>query len=553
LCLDANVVHVGLMCNQGAAPIVGLLGILKAGSAYVPLDPQNPALRLEWLRAEADIGVIIADAANAERAVALVGAAHVIIMEHCDQPAPDPDVPVSAEHPAYVIYTSGSTGEPKGVMQTHGGVLRQLARYTESLHLNADDRISLLSGYAFDAAVQDIFGALLNGACVLPLDVRVDGSASDLLEHIVAAQITVFHATPTVYRYLFAAQRSATPDLSAVRLVVLGGEPVLRHDFELFRMCFAPGTVFVNGLGLTESTLALQFFADHDTRILGQQVPVGSAVDGIHVELLDMQGRSGWVGEIVLAGEGIAAGYWQRPELTATFFKTDAGGRAVYRTGDIGHRLPDGQIVCIGRVDDQFKLRGFRIEPAEIEAALYKFDGVTSCVILVATQAGGDDRLLAYVSGAVTESELRIHAREHLPGWMLPQGYVLLDELPRLANGKVDRTSLPAPDWRPAVNGALPHTALEEQLAAIWCELLDVDHIGIHDDFFALGGHSLLATRLVSRIRDALSQDISLLSIFEYSSVSALAASLESSTNSQCVPAIKKLSRSDQRMAGQGY
>jgi amino acid adenylation domain-containing protein len=551
--LDANVAHVGLMCNQGAAPIVGLLGILKAGGAYVPLDLQNPVLRLERLICEADIEVIVADAENAERASALAGVAHVIIMEHCNQPAPDPDVPVSAEHPAYVIYTSGSTGEPKGVMQTHGGVMRQLSRYTGSLHLNAGDRISLLSGVAFDAAVQDIFGALLNGACVLPLDVRADGSAGDLLKQIVAAQITVFHATPTVYRHLFAAERSATPDLSAVRLVVLGGEPVLRHDFELFRMCFVAGTVFVNGLGLTESTLALQFFADHDTRILGQQVPVGSAVDGLKVELLDAQGRSGWMGEIVLTGEGIAAGYWQRPELTATLFETDAGGRTVYRTGDIGQLLPDGQIVCIGRVDDQFKLRGFRIEPAEIAAALYKFAGVASCVILVTKQTGDDDRLVAYVSGTVTESELRIHARKHLPGWMLPQGYVLLGELPRLANGKVDRASLPAPDWSPAVNGALPHTALEEQLAAIWCELLDVDHIGIHDDFFALGGHSLLATRLVSRIRDALSRDISLLSIFEYPSVSALANFLESSRNPDSAPVIKKLSRSDRRMAGQGF
>jgi amino acid adenylation domain-containing protein len=524
--------RVGLMCAQDAPLIAGLLGILKAGAAYVPLDPGNPPLRNEGLIADTGIEVIVAGAAYVDQALALAGVSRVICTNGADSPVTNPGIDITGEMPAYVLYTSGSTGEPKGVVQTHAGVLKQLATYTASLHLNSDDCLSLLSGYSFDAAVQDIFGALLNGASVVPVDVRGVASAGELLNRLVAERITVLHATPTVYRYLVGGEMNCAQDLSTVRLVVLGGEPVRRSDFELFKARFARGAVLVNGFGLTESTLALQFFADHESRMIGDSVPVGTAVEGMQVSLIDQSGHASWIGEIVLTGDAIAQGYWNKLALTASRFGTDAQGRRFYKTGDIGRLSPDGQIVYIGRADEQVKLRGFRIEPGEVEAVLSAYPGVSESVVTVSTTLPGDSRLVACVvsngSSTIDVDELRAFCRTRLPVWMQPQGLVLLDKFPRLGSGKVDRRALPAPEWSGETERYVPpRTELEALLSSIWCEVLGVDQVGAHDDFFALGGHSLLATRLISRIRDTLRVELPLQSLFESPTVAGLADTVD--------------------------
>jgi non-ribosomal peptide synthetase component F len=310
-----DVARIGLMAGHDAPLLAGLLGILKAGAAYVPLEPELPPAMLARRLEDAGISALVVDQAHVELAHTVVGDIPVIMIEALETPVSDPVVTIDPQGLAYILYTSGTTGEPKGVMQTHAGVLQQVMTYSQSLELEAGDRLSGLSGYGFDAAVQDIFGALLNGARVCPLPVR-ERSGTALMDTLLAAGVTVLHTTPTVYRHLLGGELNCGHDLSAIRLVVLGGETVRRSDFDLFKARFSRGTVFVNGLGLTESTLGLQFFADHDTRLPGQVVPVGDAVAGIEVELLDADGRPGWVGEITLRGTGVARGYWHQAALT---------------------------------------------------------------------------------------------------------------------------------------------------------------------------------------------------------------------------------------------
>jgi len=331
--------------------VAGVLGIYKAGCIWVPLDPAWPVARLAAIASEAGLSAVVTDQAHLAQARALAEPSLplVDVDGRCDggEAIIDPAVHVGPDTLAYIIYTSGSTGAPKGVMQTHAGVLTQIGRYSEALQLRPGDRLSGLSGYAYDAAVQDIFGALLNGATVCPLDVRGAGrltERSQLLERLTIDAITILHATPSLFRYLFGDDGHVV-DLSSVRTVVLGGEAVQRTDFELYRSRFAPGTQFVNGLGLTEATLALQFVADHETHLSGQRVPVGTAVTGLTVELIDESGEPGWRGEIVLHGSGLSPGYW-----SAQYRHADGPARVSrLRTGDRGYRLPDGQIVYASR------------------------------------------------------------------------------------------------------------------------------------------------------------------------------------------------------------
>jgi len=548
---SARAPRIGLMGVHDAPLLVGLLGILKSGAAYVPLDPALPDALLQQRIAAADIGALVADTCNIDRARGLAGNGLTVINIDIDgsgqgTAAPDPVAVIGSDTPAYILYTSGTTGAPKGVLQTHGGVMQNIAAYTHGLQLCADDRLSWLSGYGYDAAVQDIFGALLNGAAVCPLAAREAGG-SDLVAALVTAKVTVLHATPTLYRHLFGAELNCTHDLSRIRRVVLGGEQARRADFELFKARFTRGTVFVNGYGLTESTLGLQFAADHDARLPGQLVPVGRAAAGVEVELLDAGGKPSWIGEITLTGAGVAQGYWRQAELIRQPFSTIGAVRR-FRTGDIGRRLPDGQIAWVGRMDEQVKVRGYRVEPGEIEAVLAELAEVTECVVVADNEVPGETRLVAYVvTGDVSMADLRTHLSDRLPVYMLPQAFEVLDVLPRLPNGKVDRGQLPQPGWGRDVAQALvpARTELEGVLTAIWQDVLGLDTVGVHDDFFALGGHSLLATRLVSRIRDRLELEVPLFSVFEYPTVAGLAEAMEheARSSSDVLPSLGRRGR----------
>ena len=383
--------RIGLFFRHGASMIAAMLGALKAGKTYVPLDPAHPASRIEKLIADSAATAVLTDIDDFS-----TRQAQVIRFVENERFDANPPSPVSPDAIAYILYTSGSTGEPKGVAQTHRNVLAQVRNYSNNLHLRADDRLTFVSSYGVDAAVQDIFGALFNGAAVYPVSVREHGIEA-LIDCLVEQEITVFHSAPTIFRHL-ANALTGMERLGKIRLVVLGGEAVYCRDVDFFRAHFPPDCLLVNGYGLTESTVVLQCFIDSKTTLVRDAVPVGYPVDDIEVLLLNDTGQPADIycsGEIVLRGRFIAMGYWRQGHIAA--FPSEGSGQRLYRTGDLGRRLPDGSIEFIGRRDFQVKIRGYRIEPAEIENHLLQFPGVKQAVV-IAQEYAGEHRLAAYVS-----------------------------------------------------------------------------------------------------------------------------------------------------------
>jgi len=552
--------RVGLLLSHDAPMVSGLLGVLEAGAAYVPLDPSYPRERLSFMLTDADVSAILTESAHEAFAHELAGGRFPVLS--LDEAAPEDGRVARAAlpgDPAYILYTSGSTGQPKGVLQSHRNVLHHSRCYTNALQIAPEDRLLLVASFSFDAAVMDVFGALLNGATLLPLDLRGEGLDS-VASFVAEERVTIYHSTPTVFRHFgWGVTPDALPDL---RLVVLGGEEVERRDVELFRRNFAPGCALVNGLGPTESTLGLQQFIDHATTSTRHRVPVGRPVLDTEVVLLDRSGRETDVlGEIGIRSEYLALGYWRRPDLTANAFRPDpAGGRGrVYRTGDLGRRLPDGTLEFLGRADAQVKLRGIRMEPREIEAALLAHSGVAQAVVLVREDRPGEKELVAYFVAAAgvapTGRDLRAFLRTKLPEPMVPGAFVALDSFPLTPSRKLDRRALPPvrPEAREVSVTAAPETATQRAVAAIWAEVLGLAQVGVEDGFFDLGGHSLKATQVLSRIRQRFGVDLPLRRLFEAPTVAGLAKAVDDAHGSGPrgpVAVIPRLDRSRRRLPG---
>ena len=526
--------RVGLVFDHGAPMVGGMLGVLGAGGAYVPLDPRHPRERLRFTAGDADLDCLLADQANAALARELAGPRRrVVLAEDALARGGDPEpVPVEPDAVAYLLYTSGSTGRPKGVVQSHRNVGRHADNYAGALGLNPDDRLTLLASYTHDAAVVDVFGALLHGATLFPCDLTNDGL--DGLEAWMESRLpTIYHSTPTVFRAFLRGRRGRAP-FASVRRVVLGGEAAGPPDLALFRAHFPPAASLVNGLGATESTFHLMHVTDAEAAVDGRVLPVGEPLDGIDVVLLDDRGRpTDLRGEIAVRGDGLALGYWRQPDLTAAAFVPDPdgwGGR-LYRTGDVGHRRADGRYVFEGRRDLQVKVRGVRVELGEVEAALAAHPAVRDSAALLFEPAPGEAAIAAYyvpreAPGPAT-ADLSRHLRETLPAAMVPAALVRLDALPLTASRKLDRRALPLPTLGAGLAGFVPpRSPLEEDLATLWRDVLAVERVGVHDSFFDLGGHSLKATRLVSRIRDVLGVEVPLRTVFEAPTVAQLAESV---------------------------
>ncbi len=526
--------RIAVLLEQGAPMIAAILGSLKAGKTYVPLDPSYPAERLAYMLEDSGAAVVLTNDRNLSLASALgEGRCPVASLERLSWGGSGSTLaaPIGAETLAYILYTSGSTGRPKGVVQNHRNVLHFIRTYTNRLHIRADDRLSLLASYSFDAAVMDIFGALLNGAMLCPWNFKAQGVAG-LAEWLAREEITVLHAVPTVFRAL-GGTLDPQQNFSKVRLVVLGGEEVRRGDVELYRRHFPSDCLFVNGLGPTESTVALQYFLDHRTDILCNAVPVGYAVDDTEILLLDAEGRrSDLCGEIGIRSPHVALGYWEKPGDTQAAFlpDPDGGARRIYRTGDLGRLLPDGAIRFLGRKDAQVKIRGHRIELGEIEETLGKHPSVRGAVVVLREQVSGDQRLVAYLvpDGKQTSGTARLRAllEGKLPDFMIPSCFVWLDSFPLTPSGKIDREALPAPDLsRPELENTFvaPRNAIESRIAQVWCEILGLESVGIHDNFFDLGGHSLLAAQLAAKIEKKLGRELALAAIFRAPTVAELA------------------------------
>jgi amino acid adenylation domain-containing protein len=529
---------IALLFEHDAPMVAALFGALKAGKTYVPLDPSYPAERLAYILQHSQAGALVTNNKNLALARELAANALTLInIDSLDSATPAANIDLSRDPTrlAYILYTSGSTGQPKGVMQNHRNVLHYIRVYTNNLHLNSDDRLTLLSSYCFDASVMDIYGALLNGATLYPIDLRQDGLAN-LAGLLSTENITIYHSTPTVYRY-FVSTLSEGKAFPEVRFVVLGGEAVNRRDVELYKQHFADQCLFVNGLGPTEATVSLQYFVNRQTEISGQAVPVGYPVEDTEILLLNAAGKPAEIyGEIAIRSEHVALGYWRDEEATTAAFIAEEQGasKRTYRTGDMGRRLPDGSIEFEGRKDAQVKIRGFRVELGDIESALSEHPSVSENAVVASEDKLGEKRLVAYIVPHAGHSDgvndLRGFLKQKLPDYMVPTAFVLRDSLPLTSSGKVNRRALPAPDnfdYEKKAKSAAPQTQLEQLLAGIWAELLGVKQVGINDNFFELGGHSLKAMQVMARVNSVFQIDLPLLMLFEAGDVATLSSMIE--------------------------
>ncbi len=512
---------VALLLGNGPRMIAAMLAVLRVGRFYMPLDPASPPARLEAIVEDSASTLLVTDRENLPSALSLrdhmgsLGALiRVVNVEQLPPCAPDADRRPAADPDgfAWLLYTSGSTGKPKGVLQTHRNVLQYVSNYTEGLRIRSTDRYALLFSCAVNAGAHVIYSTLLNGATLCLYDPRRQG-LSALPEWLEDRQISLYASVPTLFRNWI---QHLTPGRSLPRLraVMMYGEPVYDRDLTLFRTLQAPGCVFVNRLGSTETGSTLWYFAKQDTPSCGAHVPVGYPVAGNEILLQDDAGEAvpaGEIGEIVVRSRYLSPGYWRLPELTARLFRPDPSGRNVrlFHTGDLGRVLPDGRVVCLGRRDFQIKIRGYRVEPAELESALLKHPGVKEALVLGRVASSGDARLAAYYIPAdgspPTGSELRRWMVPLLPDYMVPSFFVSLAAWPLAPNGKIDRRALPPPGHeRPEMDAAFaaPRSALEKEVAAVWQQVLELEPIGVNDPFLELGGTSLLAMRILARLFD---------------------------------------------------
>jgi len=364
---------IALLLEKDALLIAAILGVLKAGKIYVPLDPTFPNARLSSILDDLQTGLIVTDNQYIRLAGELAGQRlQVINIDEIDASRGEesPGLLLSPDTLAYILYTSGSTGQPKGVVQTHRNVLNKVMHYTNDVHLSMDDRLSLLPSCSFEAAVRDLFGALLNSATLFSFNLKYEGLTS-LANFLMQEEITIYHSTPTVFRHL-SGILTGQEDFSKLRLIYLGGEPVSKQDVALCRYYFAPDCVLVNEWGSTEHGTGCQYFIGKETRLAGSVVPVGYAVEGVEILILDETGQKvdvDGIGEIAVRSQYLSPGYWRNPELTEAAFDLDprGGGERIYRTGDLGRLSADGCLEHLGRKDFQVKIRGHRIESAEVE------------------------------------------------------------------------------------------------------------------------------------------------------------------------------------------
>ncbi|MDP9121654.1 MAG: non-ribosomal peptide synthetase, partial [Acidobacteriota bacterium] len=436
---------------------------------------------------------------------------------------------------AYVMYTSGSTGRPKGVLVPHRSAVWYAVTAAANYAIGPRDRILQFASSCFDISIEEIFPVLCRGGTLVMSSAPLHLSTAHYLEKVREAEVTAIFP-PTAFWHELSSAVAAQPGSlpASLRLVCFGGERVLPEQVRAWQRHAGSRVRLFNSYGPTETTVVATLFA-----VGGGQswagVPIGRPIRDARACILDRAFEPqplGVEGELCIGGAGLARGYLGDPGATAQKFIPDPSGlepgARLYRTGDIARFLPSGVLSYVGRADDQVKVRGFRIEPGEIEAALTAQRGVREAVVVAAQDLAGNRRLVAYVTGEAAAGELRQLLRERLPEYMVPAAFVMLSSLPLSANGKVDRRALPAPEWRGAEESFLaPRTPVEEVLAGIWAEVLGLDRVGVLDNFFDLGGHSLLATRVMSRLRSTLGTELPLRDLFAQPTVEGLAAAVE--------------------------
>jgi amino acid adenylation domain-containing protein len=534
--------RVGLFVERSLELVVGILGALKAGAAYVPMDTAYPQERLAFMLSDADVRLLLTQSSLLAKLPPC--AAQLVRMDAFDWsgPAPHADMGTHPENLAYVIYTSGSTGRPKGVCIEHRNIVNYVLGVAERLRLEPGMSHATVSTIAADLGNTVIFPALATGGCLHVIAQERAESQAMLSDYFSRQRIDVLKIVPS---HLAALQSGRNPDaVMPARRLILGGEASRLDWIERLR-ALAPRCEIYNHYGPTETTVGVL------TYHVGAQLPatqsgtlpLGRALPNCSIHLLDEQGRPvpvGEKGELCIGGRGVARGYLNRPELTAEKFVADPfssdPGARLYRTGDLARCLADGNIEFCGRIDHQVKLHGYRVELGEIEGALREQAEVQDAVVLLREDASGDRQVVAYVAAKpanqalfvdeLTPAILREFLKGRLPQYMVPSAFVLMDRLPLTANGKLDRQGLAAlsvESAEPARDFVAPRTETEKALAAIWSPLLKLENVGINDDVFDLGAHSLMAMKALTQIRDVFEVSLALRNLFEHPTIAGLA------------------------------
>ena len=495
--------------------LVTIIGVLKAGKICLVLDPSFPKDRSVFLLQDSQASLLIADGENFSlaRGLALDSCGLVNIDQLGSAISiENPGLAISPQDFAFLIYTSGSTGRPKGVIQTHANLLHDSLIYCNGLHICVDDRIALLYSCSVSQGVKITFATLLNGAALYPFNIRQQGVAQ-VADWLIRQEVTIFFSVPVLFRQ-FAATLTGEELFPHLRIIQLGSDLVTPKEIEEYQRHFSVNTILVIRFGTTETGTLRRMYFGSESSLTEIQNAVGYATEGADICLLDDNGAAvpfDAVGEIVVKSRYLSPGYWRRPDLSREKFIPDPndGDQRIYHTGDLGRLRSDGCLYHLGRKDSQLSVRGYRVEAGEIEAVLLAQENVKEALVATVgnSNAAAHDRLVAYIVAFEkpfpATSILRRAAGQKLPAHMVPSDFVFLESLPLTPNGKVDRLALPAPDRsRPEleVAEAAPRSDIEALLAKIWAEVLAIDRVGIHDNFFDLGGHSLAALRVISRV-----------------------------------------------------
>ncbi len=524
---------VGICLERSPLMVLAVLATMKAGGAYVPLDPVFPRERIAFMLDDARVSVLLTQE-HLREAISLHGV-QVICLEaageiEIDPSSEPPSTNIDSENLAYVIYTSGSTGKPKGVEITHRAVVNFLLSMMREPGLTHDDRLLSVTTLSFDIAGLELYLPLITGARIILASRAVAADAHRLAELIELSGATVMQATPATWRMLLEAGWQGNTGLK----ILCGGEALPR---DLADQLLARSASLWNMYGPTETTIWSTLWR---AKSGDGPVPIGRPIANTQVYVLDPHLEPvpiGVTGELFIGGDGVARGYFHRPELTQERFipnpfSSDASAR-LYKTGDLARYRPDGTIECLGRIDHQVKIRGFRIELGEIEGCLGEHPDVRQAAVVAREDQKGSRRLVAYVvmrnGAAVGAGALRDFAKERLPDYMVPSSYVTMDALPLTPNGKVDRNALPDPTGKQSEEHAAfvaPRSELERTIAEVWREVLNVDRVGLEDNFFDLGGHSLLIVKVHSKLRALLNCELSLVDMFQRPTVAALSGFL---------------------------
>jgi amino acid adenylation domain-containing protein len=561
-------VLVGICVDRSVELVVGLLGILKAGGTYVPIDPQYPRERRAFMLQDSNSPIILTEDALARDLV--VPNTKMVLLDNdwptiSREPVTNPRVAVQPEQLAYVIYTSGSTGTPKGTLISHRNVVRLFEATQPWFGFTERDVWTLFHSCAFDFSVWELWGALFHGGRLVVVPFDVSRTPETFYRLLCDEGVTVLNQTPSAFRQLIRAEEHATArgELQ-LRYVIFGGEALdLKSLKPWFDRHGDARPQLVNMYGITETTVHVTYrplsIADLDaTSVIGVPIP------DLQLYLLDEERRpvpTGEPGEIYVGGAGVARGYLNRPELTAQKFITDPfavadAGKRLYRSGDLGRHLPNGDLEYLGRIDQQVKIRGFRIELGEIAATLNLYSGIRESVVVVTETPPGEKALVAYVvkrpNADVQIPALRQTLRQRLPEYMIPAAVMFIDSLPLTVNGKLDVKALPAVDVgssAPMIAAPAEGTALERDIAGIWREVLRIPTPGLDQNFFDVGGNSIHVADVHSRLQKLLDRRFSITELFAHSTIRALAAHFTTAADADGAAEANRLRARRQREA----